>query len=203
MDEPILSRGPVNLQQITFEAPRLSHLPDLMDLASALPLDECAWRSLIGAGNVICAIDPIGRPVAIYVVNHYPALYSGDQFHQFRSAFNVLCNRFRFSDTSVAFGAQQITTPGLAPELASHLLRAALRHIGFRYRHLFAICSKKRPAELSDLEQQGWRCFQEEDETCYLFLDIAKTLRRLASTLVLSMPHPPRPAANLSTYRPA
>jgi hypothetical protein len=58
------------------------------------------------------------------------------------------------------------------------------------------MCRKDDPIELQTLQLQGWRCFQEEDDVCYLMLDVAKALRGLASQIVLRMP--PRPAQTVA-----
>lgn len=189
MDENVSVRGALGSQQLAIEPPRPADLPNIRKLAQELHLDENAWRSLMAAKNVVCAKALGGMLAGLYVANHYPLAYTGDELHELRSGLNVFINRFKVADSSVAFGAQPVIAPDWQTgELRGHLLRALLRSVGLRYRHLFSFCRKDNPIELHALQAEGWRCYQEEDETCYMVMDVAKVLRGLASTLVLRLP---------------
>jgi hypothetical protein len=177
-------REAFSAEEFLFEPPRPSDIPKLIAVAEGSGLDGSAWRSLIAARNVICAKTVAGEIVGVCLANHYSLIYQGEEFHRLRAGFSVLCNRFRLSDTSIAFGAQIfVAAVHESTELRGHLLQELLRAVGLRYHHLFRSCRKDNSFGLR-LQEEGWRCFQEEDETCYLMLDVAKTLRGLASRFV-------------------
>lgn len=176
-------------QQQDFEiaSPRLSDIPHVSAIAKQLGIDEGGWRTLIAGGDVVCAT--ASRITGAYVADHYSFAYEGDRLRELQAARSVLCNRFKLIEEKVAFGAEAIIgAEWQGSDLRSHLLRALLRNVGLRYKHLFRFCRKDAPLELELLKLEGWRCFQEEDETCYLVLDVAKALRELATKLVLRFP---------------
>jgi hypothetical protein len=183
-------------QEFTIAPARPSNAPQLIVGAKNLGITEPNWRALIATGSVVIATES-QTLAGVYLVDHYSLTYTGELLHDLRAARSVLCNRFKLSEENVAFGAEAVIAPEWqVGDLRSHLLRALLRTIGLRYRHVFRFCRKDDPAELETLKGEGWRCFQEEDETCYLMLDVAKALRGLASRLMLRFP--PRPAAAIS-----
>jgi hypothetical protein len=178
-------RGEFAGEDFLFEPPRPADIPKLAQLTKNSGLDDSAWRSLIAARNVVCAKTPEGKIVGACIANHYSLIHRGEDFRNLRAGLNVLCNRFKLADTAIAFGALTfVAAAHESTELRSHLLQELLRAVGLRYHHLFRSCRKNSPLELHLLEEEGWRCFQEEDDTCYLMLDVAKTLRGLASRFV-------------------
>jgi hypothetical protein len=171
---------------LPIETARSSDLHGLLALSKNLGFSEQAWHSLIDGGAAVCVRDS-GKIVGFYVVDHLALISKGERLHELQAAKNVLCNRFKLDESQIAFGAQAaIAAPYSGSPLRAQMLRALLRNVGLRYHHLFTFCGKQNPAELDTLQLEGWRCFQEEDEMCYLMLDVAKALRRLASELVLS-----------------
>ena len=175
---------------LLIEPARLSDIPGLLGLFENIALSAPAWRSLIADGTVVCARDS-GKIVGYYLADHLSLIYEGERLHELRTAISVLCNRFKLDEEHIAFGAQTaMTAPCHLTNLRSRMLQVLLRNIGLRHHHLFTFCGKHNPDELETLLCEGWRCFQEEDDVCYLTLDVAKTLRRLASELVFN----PRPA---------
>lgn len=174
-------------QEFEIASPRVSDIAQLRALAVSLVLPDEGWRSLITSEKVVCAKTQL--LAGFYLADHYGLSCSGDRLRQLQAARNVLCNRFKLSADTVAFGADVITTPEWqGSELRSHLLRALLRNVGLRYKHLFRFCRKDDPSEVESLRIEGWRCFQEEDEICYFTLDVARALRELATSLVLRFP---------------
>lgn len=180
------------------EVPRLDEIPRLIELTKRLastaglqafrcPRTESDWRLLIEAENIVCARTKDGRLAGFYAANQFDLLDYENDRPQVRAAHNVLCNRFKLQNNKVSFGAQAVVD--LAPQhtnLRGQLLRELLRRVGLRFRYLFTEVQKDNAAELKALTEEGWRCFHEEDETCYMMLDVAKALRSLASTLILS-----------------
>lgn len=178
---------PATGSSLQIDITRLSDLRGLLDLSEALGFSGQTWRKVIADSTAVCAKDA-GGIVGFCVANHLP-FTCGDQLHELRAAMAVLSNRFRLDEANIAFGAQTVVAaPYETTNLRAQMLRALLRTIGLRYQHLFTFCRKQDSAELDTLLWEGWRCFQEEDATCYLALDVAKTLRRLASELVLRAP---------------
>ena len=173
---------------MVIEPARPADLAKLLTLPQSLP--QAAWQSAIARENVVCAWTNERLQMGAYVADHYSEAFEGDRLRTLQAAFNVMSNRLKLDEATVAFGARALISPIYldAGDLRGHLLRALLRTVGLRYRHLFGFCSKQNPDELSALQQEGWRCFHEEDEMCYLTLDVAKTLRMLASRLALRMP---------------
>jgi hypothetical protein len=179
-------RGEFSGEDFLFEPPRPADIPKLAQLAKHSGLDDSAWRSVLAARNAICAKTPEGKIVGLCIANHYSLIYHGEEFRNLRAGLNILCNRFKLADTAIAFGAQTfISAAHGSAELRGHLLQELLRAVGLRYHHLFRSCRKDDSLELHLLQEEGWRCFQEEDDTCHLMLDVAKTLRGLASRFVL------------------
>jgi len=171
------------------ENTRLPDVASVLSISENLGFSGQAWRSLIADGNSVCAKDSSNQIVGFYAANHLRLISDDGQFHELRSAMNVLCNRFKLEANHIAFGAQSVVaTSHEGSNLRAQMLRALLRNIGLRYQHLFTFCKKQNSGELDALLWEGWRCFQEEDEVCYLTLDAAKTLRRLASELLLRAP---------------
>jgi len=180
------------------DVPRLDEIPLLIELTKRLastagmhefrcPQTKSDWGLLIEAEDIVCARTRDGRLAGFYAANQFDLVdYERDR-PQIRAAHNVLCNRFRLQTNKVSFGAQAVVD--LAPQhnnLRGKLLRELLRRVGLRYRYLFTESQKDNAAELGALVAEGWRCFHEEDEACYMMLDVAKALRTLASTLILS-----------------
>ena len=171
------------------ENTRLPDLAGVLGISESLGFSGHIWRSLIADGNSVCAKDERNKIVGFSAANHLPLISDDGHLHEFRAAMAVLCNRFKLDEGHIAFGAQTvIAAPYETTNLRAQLMRALLRNIGLRYRDLFMFCKKQNSGELETLLWEGWRCFQEEDEVCYLTLDVAKTLRRLASELVLRAP---------------
>ena len=167
---------------------RLSDLGGLLALSKNLGLSGESWRKLIADGTAVCAKDG-GKIVGFYAANHLSLLAEDEHQPQFRAALSVLCNRFRLVAERITFGACVAVAPAYTQsDLRAQMLRALLRGIALRYPHLFTYCRKDNPIEFETQEREGWRCFQEEDDICYLTLDVAKALRRLASQLVLRAP---------------
>ncbi len=185
-DLPSLSRF---AKRCTIEAPHQRiHIPD----------DENAWRTLISSGNVVCARAADGHIAGVYTTNQFAHMESAVALQSARAARNVLCNRFRYSEESVAFGAAALVERRLPhAEVRLRMLRELLRSAGYRYRCLFNVVEKINQDEMNLLPAEGWRCFHEEDDACYMMLDVAKGLRQLASSLVLPMPQ--RSAARIAT----
>ena len=174
-------------QEFEIASPRLSDVSQLLITAKHFGIEESGWRSLIAGGDVVCATT--SSITGLYVADHYSFTCEGDRLHELQAARSVLCNRFKLVEENVAFGAEAVIGPEWqGSDLRSHLLRALLRNVGLRYKHLFRFCLKSDPSELETLESEGWRCYQEEDKTCYLVLDVAKALRELATKLVLRFP---------------
>ncbi|MGZ4787233.1 MAG: hypothetical protein ACXVZX_01865 [Terriglobales bacterium] len=189
MDGMVAVRGSLGIREFLVGPPRSPDHSRTFQFATQLGIAEPDWRFLLAAEDIVCAETPDNSIAGVQMANHYPFLYDGDQLRHLRAAMNVLCNRFKLSESSIAFGSQSVIVPEFgSSELRHHLLRSLLRTIGFRYRHLFSFCPKDNPLELQALQVQGWRCFQEEDDRCYLMLDVAKALRGLASQLVLRVP---------------
>jgi hypothetical protein len=190
-------------QELAIDTPRLSDVPQLTELTNRLarttetqsfrcPLTAAAWRSLIEAEEIVCAKTRDGRLAGYYATNQFGLLHSAEEQPAVRAAHNVLCNRFKLSDQKVSFGAMAvIDVSRQSSDLRSHLLRALLRHVGLRYRYLFTMIDKNDFSEMQMLPREGWRCFHEEDEACYMMLDVAKALRSLATHLVLRIPNRP------------
>ena len=190
MDELVSLREGPGSQELMIGIPRLSDIPSLLVLthSTSLSITDSAWRSLIAVENVVAARIR-DRIVGLYVANHYQQTHDSDLLRELRSALRVLCNRFKLAEENVAFGADVVIAPEWQNgDLRAHLLRGLLRATGLRYRHLFGFCRKGNPLDLHARQTEGWRCYQEEDETCYLMLEVAKTLRGLASQLVLRLP---------------
>ncbi len=180
------------------EVPRLQDILRLIELTKRLsvtaglhefrcPQTESDWRLLIEAEDIVCARMKDGRLAGFYAANQFDLVDYEKDRPQVRAAHNVLCNRFKLPNNKVSFGAQAVVD--LAPQhsnLRGQLLRELLRRVGLRYRYLFTEVQKENATELQALTGEGWRCFHEEDEACYMSLDVAKALRSLASTLVLS-----------------
>jgi len=180
----------LEIQNLAIEKPRPGDLFALTTFSKSLGFTEQMWRSLERAGNVVCARTRTGRIDGFYVANHYALHREEITMRGLRSAMNVLTNRFKLAPANVAFGAQTVIAPEWQDSnLRRHLLRALLRTVGLRYRHLFCACGKTEVREMQVLDDEGWRCFQEEDETCYFTLDVAKALRGLASQLMMRAPN--------------
>jgi hypothetical protein len=163
-----------------------------------IPAGESAWRNLISSGDVVCAKTTDGRLAGVYATNQFTQWEGAEALQSARAARNVLCNRFRYSEGSVAFGAVALVERRLPhSEVRLRMLRELLRSAGYRYRCLFNVVEKTNQDEMNLLPAEGWRCFHEEDDTCYMMLDIAKGLRQLASSLVLPMQQ--RSAARAAT----
>ncbi len=181
-------------------AAQISDLPSLLRFATRcsieaphqrihMPAGENAWRSLISAGDVVCAKAADGHIAGVYATNQFAQTADAEALQQARAARNVLCNRFRYPEHSVAFGAVALVERRLPhSEVRLRMLRDLLRSAGYRYRCLFNVVEKTNQDEMNILPTEGWRCFHEEDDACYMMLDIAKSLRQLASSLVLPMP---------------
>ena len=198
MGEIFSVRGSSETHNLVIEPPRPQDLP--LFSHQELHLAPEAWKSLLAAGNLVCAKTSQGEFAGVCVANHYSLLYNGDQLRSVEAALNVLCNRFKLAETNIAFGLQAvIASKWQSSDLRGHLLRELLRSIGLRYRHLFSFCRKDNLFELHSLELEGWRCFQEEDEVCYFMLETAKALRGLASQLVLRIPPRPSPSMPRAT----
>jgi hypothetical protein len=197
MDDLVSVRGNSGIKELLIRLPRPGDFPATFTIARQLGIVDLDWQSLISAGSVVCAKAPNGAVVGLQIANHYFFLHRDERIRPLRAALNVLCNRFKLTEASIVFGSQAVIVPEFCEsDLRDHLLRSLLRSIGFRYRHLFSMCRKDDPIELQTLQLQGWRCFQEEDDVCYLMLDVAKALRGLASQIVLRMP--PRPAQTVA-----
>jgi hypothetical protein len=144
---------------------------------------------VIPTENAVCARARDGSLAGFYLVNHLGLLESSEAVH---AALNVLCNRFKLLSQSVAFGAQAaIESRFQHSDLRLHLLRALLRNVGLRYRYLFTSVNKNDAFEMLALPSEGWRCFHEEDEVCYMALNVSQTLRQLPSRLMLRPPRKP------------
>jgi len=174
---------------------RLSDIPQLAALAKHLSITEQDWRRVIHSSSAVAA--KTGSALGLYVADHYALAYDGERLRELQAARNVLCNRFKLSEHTVAFGADCVVAPAWRDtDLRSQMLRSLLRMIGFRRRHLFRFCQKNDPAELEALNAEGWRCFQEEDDYCYFVLDVAKALRGLSTRLALKFPPRQVPSAS-------
>jgi hypothetical protein len=175
------------------ETARSADIPRLIEITTErsiqrdrFPVGHASWNTLIKAHDVVCATAIDGRVAGYYAINQLSLVYEPSQLHELRSAHNVLCNRFRISHSTVSFGAQVVIHPAWQlTDLRTHLLRALLRTVGLRYRCLFTEVKKNNADEMQMLPREGWRCFHEEDEVCYMMLDVAKVLRQLASRLLL------------------
>ena len=177
---------------LLIESTRLSDLSGVLGLSEDLGFSGNAWRKLIADGTAVCARNG-AMAIGFYAANHLSLVTENRQLQELRAAMSVLCNRFKLAEQQIAFGARAVVVAEHAPnDLRAQMLRTLLRNIGFRYQHLFTFCRKQNPAELEMLVHEGWRCVQEEDDVCYLTLDIARTLRRLASELLLRAPLSPR-----------
>jgi hypothetical protein len=186
---------------LLIEKPRLSDVHFLSDLIKRsslnagaqhehFPQNDSAWRSLIAAENIVIARTHDGRLAGFYATNQFALVHQPEELHRLRAAHNVLCNRFKLSDQKVSFGAQVlIDLPWQSSDLRPYLLRTLLRMVGLRYRFLFNVVKKDNLFEMRALPREGWRCFHEEDDTCYMMLDVAKALRLLASNLMLRIPN--------------
>ncbi|HVZ15858.1 MAG TPA: hypothetical protein VG897_01980 [Terriglobales bacterium] len=202
MDELVPVRGSFGTKEFLIGPLRPQEHPATFKLSSGLNITESGWRSLLAAENVVGAKSPDSSIVGLHIANHYSLIYEGEQLRQLRAAASVLCNRFKLDQSSIAFGSQSVIVPEFTiTDLREHLLRSLLRTVGFRYRHLFSFCRKNDPEELETLQLQGWRCYQEEDDVCYLMLNVAKTLRGLASQLVLRIPPRPQMVARATGTR--
>jgi hypothetical protein len=200
-------------QELAIDTPRLSDVPRLSDLTHGLartvdtdsfrcPQTEAAWRSLIQAEDIVCAKTRDGRLAGFYATNQFALLHSAEELPAVRAAHNVLCNRFKLPNQKVSFGAQAIIDlPQQNSDLRSHLLRALLRQVGLRYRYLFTVIGKNDLSEMQTLPREGWRCFHEEDDACYMMLDVAKGLRHLASQLILRPMHSETTAQHPQAFR--
>ncbi len=187
MDAAVSSGWVLQDHDCEIAPPRLSEIGPIADAAKSLGLSENGWRALITSQHVVCANSVC--LAGLYVADHYSFVYEGDRLRELQAARSVLCNRFKLNPENVAFGAEAVINPAWqGSDLRSHLLRALLRNVALRYRHAFRFCRKDDPAELENLNNEGWRCFQEEDEACYLVLDVAKALRGLATKLMLRFP---------------
>jgi hypothetical protein len=185
--------------QLEMEAPRSADVRWLSELArKAAPTadpqfqitNESDWRKLITAEDIVCAKTRDGRIAGIYATNQFSSVRDPATLAPIRAAHSVLCNRYKLSERNVSFGAVTlIDNTWQFSDLRSHLLRALLRQVGFRYRYLFTAVRKNSLSEMHLLPNEGWRCFHEEDDTCYMMLDVARALRQLASTLVLRIPN--------------
>jgi hypothetical protein len=166
------------------------------------PSDRTSWETLVKAQDLVCATSTDGQIAGYYAINHFSLIYATEELQELRSAHNVACNRFRAESHNVSFGAQAAILPASQPnDLRILLLRSLLRTVGLRYRFLFTEVKKINADEMLSLPREGWRCFHEEDDVCYMMLDVAKTLRQLASRLVLRLPS--RPETSLSQAAPA
>jgi hypothetical protein len=187
-------------QELGIDTPRLEDVPRLTELTRRLartaetqsfrcPQTDAAWRSLIEAEDMVCAKTRDGRLAGFYAANQFALVHSADELPAVRAAHNVLCNRFKLPNQKVSFGAQAVIDLSRQnSDLRSHLLRALLRHVGLRYRYLFTAIEKSDLSEMQILPREGWRCFHEEDDACYMMLDVAKALRSLATHLLLRIP---------------
>jgi len=185
----------LDLGNSVIEKPRPGDLFSLATFSKTLGFTDSMWRSIDRAGNVVCARTRTGRIDGFYVANHYALHREEHEMRGLRSAMNVLCNRFKVAPTSLAFGAQVVISAEYRDsDLRLHLLRGLLRTVGLRYRHMFCDCRTDNALELAALDREGWRCFHEEDHSCYFMLDVAKALRGLASQL-LSAPARTAPSA--------
>lgn len=195
--------GGYSKHDLNFAVPRLHDIPQLQEFTARLtpgaglqplhcPRTEADWRKLIEAQDIVCATTREGRLAGFYATNHFDLLDFEKERPQVRAAHNVLCNRYRLPNQKVSFGAQAVAdvTPQNV-DLRSQLLRELLRSVGLRYRYLFTVVDKENSAEMRCLSAEGWRCFHEEDEACYMMLDVARALRSLATHLILHFPDRP------------
>lgn len=185
MDETF--HGGPDTQDLVIGPPRPSDISSILRLAADLGLDQKAWRSALAAQNLVCAKSVAGI-AGVYVASHYSLAYDGDRLRELRAARNVLCNRFKLAEENVSFGAQAVIAADWQEgDLRGHLLRALLRNVGLRYHHLFRFCRKDNPLELYALQREGWRCYQEEDDTASrLVLRSAVARMPLASKAALN-----------------
>jgi hypothetical protein len=205
MANPLPNHGILEDRELAIESLHSGEVPSLLRFTTRcsieaphqrihLPAGEEAWRTLAAAGNAVCAKSRDGRIVAVYATNQFAPMQDAEVLQAARAAQNVLCNRYRYSPETVAFGAVTLVDRRLAQsEVRLRMLRELLRSVGYRYRCLFTVVEKTNQDEMNLLPAEGWRCFHEEDDACYMMLEVAKGLRQLASSLVLPMP--PRPAA--------
>lgn len=194
-----LIRG-AGVHDLTIEPARPSDIPRILEMAKRsiananlqqcrLPANEAAWSSLLAMQSIVCARTRDGRIAGLYATNQFSLVYDAEELLPLRAAHSVLCNRFKLADQNVSFGSVAvIDAPWHNSDLREHLLRDLLRMVGLRYRRLFTVTRKDNLFEMHALPREGWRCFHEEDETCYMMLDVAKTLRMLASQLMLRIP---------------
>jgi hypothetical protein len=189
------SQGRVESHEWVIAAPRLSDVADLAKLNNTHfgnYLTEQHLRSLIAAQTIACARTAAGEIAGFYTANHFGLIFNGEDLRPLRSARSILCNRFKLPETSVGFGALAVIDERWQhSETRLVLLRSLLRMIGLRYPYLFRAVGKNDLVEVKALAAEGWRCFHEEDETSYVCLDIAKSLRIIASQLVLRLPDRP------------
>jgi hypothetical protein len=199
--EPIIQTArPADIPRLIEFTQKLASIPGLP--SERFPAGPSSWQTLIKAQDVVCATAPDGRIAGYYAVNQLSLVYAGEQLQELRSAHSVACNRFRVENAHVSFGAQAAICPGSQPnDLRVLLLRSLLRTVGLRYRFLFTEVRKSNIEEMVALPREGWRCFHEEDDVCYMMLDVAKALRQLASRLVLRLPS--RTETSLSQAAPA
>jgi hypothetical protein len=199
--EPIIQTArPADISRLIEFTQKLASVPGLQ--SERFPAGQSSWQTLIKAQDVVCATATDGRLMGYYAVNQLSLVYSTDELIELRSAHSVACNRFRVESANVSFGAQTAIYPGSqSNDLRVLLLRSLLRTVGLRYRFLFTEVNKNNVEEMAALPREGWRCFHEEDDVCYMILDVAKTLRQLASRLVLRLPN--RPEVPLSHAAPA
>lgn len=192
----------LNGHPLTMGVLRSSDLTSLLAFTNkvvpSLSIGEAQWRALIAAEYLVCARTPTGDIVGLYAANHL-AFDGSTHGTELRAVLNVLCNRFKLDEHTVAFGAVAAVDPRFgASSLRLHLLRALLRTVGLRCRHLFTFVNKNDLFEMNALPSEGWRCFFEEDDTCYMALNVSRTLRQLPSRLMLGLP----PTAEKSLSRP-
>jgi hypothetical protein len=158
------------------------------------PLTESLWDALVQSGDVVCARSGEGRILGYYAADQFRHLDDESSLAPARAARSVLCNRFKFAEQTVAFGAVALIETRLHnSDLRLRLLRELLRALGYRYRCLFNMVEKSNVEEIDAELREGWRCFHEEDDACYMMLDVAKALRQLASSLLLHMPNMSKP----------
>jgi hypothetical protein len=191
------------LHELAIGAPRLSDIPRIADLVKRsavnatmhqvrFPANEDVWRSLFATQSIVCAKTRDGRIAGLYATNQFSLVYDADELLPLRAAQSVLCNRFKLLDKNVSFGSLAvIDLPWHNSDLREHLLRDLLRMVGLRYRCLFTVVKKDSLSEMQTLPREGWRCFHEEDDACYMMLDVAKALRSLATHLVMRIPNRP------------
>jgi hypothetical protein len=206
--QPSSSPRVLETPEPVIETARPADIPRLVDFTSKrtmlpsqqwerLPVGHASWQTLIKAHDLVCATAFDGTIAGYYAINQFSLVSEPSQLHELQSAHNVLCNRFRLSHSDVSFGAQVVIHPAWQlTDLRIHLLRALLRTVGLRFRYLFTEVRKNNADEMLILPREGWHCFHEEDEVCYMMLNVAKALRQLASRLLL-LRLPNRPESSL------